>query len=154
MKKVAWNRRVKKEILIAKKEKEWLEIIENDNSVTCKFHERESRYSGTQIALTFRFTKSHPFDPPLLHVSPIIFHPNIDEYGEIKWFARNWCPAYTILRIIKQFKYLLQFPGKQNPEIFKDLIEDDEKDKGKEEQNICFDEVFENPYAWEIWSNL
>uniref|UniRef100_A0A914PZN4 UBC core domain-containing protein n=1 Tax=Panagrolaimus davidi TaxID=227884 RepID=A0A914PZN4_9BILA len=57
-----------------------------------------SPYTGTAFLLRIEFTFEHPFKPPKIYFISHIYHPNIDEHGNICMDILNtaWSPAYSV----------------------------------------------------------
>jgi ubiquitin-protein ligase len=103
------------------------------------------------------FEERHPWAGPVLIFKPKIFHPNVDDQGHMHWFVRNWTPAYTMDKIIRQTLHMLYEPNDLNLDVLRknklDIL--DKSDKGKEELEKAsgVEPIYENPFAHEIWSD-
>ena len=118
--------------------------------------EEDSIYSGIKIVFYISYPIEYPFVPPTIIFAPPIFHPNVTDNGETFWFTRNWTPAYTLRRVIKQIRYLLDHPEQEDLTIFPRESEVNEhKEQVMEEHKELIEEnVFcENQVALDIWQN-
>uniref|UniRef100_A0A914P733 UBC core domain-containing protein n=1 Tax=Panagrolaimus davidi TaxID=227884 RepID=A0A914P733_9BILA len=59
-------------------------------------------YTGTAFFLRIEFAFEHPFKPPKIYFISRIYHPNIDEHGNICMdiLSTTWSPAYSVSKVI------------------------------------------------------
>lgn len=138
-----------------------LTVIDFDNVKVSFMAPETSVYKGLTINIYIRFPMDYPFKAPRIIFDPIIFHPNVTEEGYTFFFYRIWSPAYTIRRIVRQVRYLLEHPNKEDPDIFQRYLIDDRDSKGKEEMQeihnganyLLDDQIIENQLAMDMWDN-
>jgi ubiquitin-conjugating enzyme E2 L3 len=79
------------------------------------------------------FPVEYPFKPPKIVFNTQIYHPNIDEKGQVCLgviAANNWKPATRIAQVIHSLLDLINEPELDHP-LRSNLAEDYRNDKGK-----------------------
>ncbi|KAL7136023.1 hypothetical protein ABFS83_10G002100 [Erythranthe nasuta] len=76
-----------------------------------------SPYSGGLFLVAIRFSPDYPFKPPKVTLKTEIFHPNIDEYGNIclDILEERWSPAITISKVLASICLLMSNPNADEP---------------------------------------
>ncbi|VDM04600.1 unnamed protein product [Schistocephalus solidus] len=90
-------------------------------------------YNQGAFKLHIEFCPEFPFKPPKLLFKTPIYHPNIDEKGQICLpliAPENWKPATTVPNIIQKLLAMLADPEIEHP-LRADLAEEYAKDKNK-----------------------
>ncbi|XP_059213700.1 ubiquitin-conjugating enzyme E2 L3a [Centropristis striata] len=79
------------------------------------------------------FPAEYPFKPPKITFKTKIYHPNIDEKGQVclsTISVENWKPATRMEYVIKQLACLVNSPQPEHP-LRADLAEEYSKDRAK-----------------------
>merc|ERR1711925_61690 len=90
---------------------------------------------GGAFLINLEFPAEYPFKPPKVHFKTPIYHPNIDEKGQVCLpivSAENWKPATKIEQVIQSLVGLVNDPEPDHP-LRADLAEEFTKDKKAEE---------------------
>ena len=72
-----------------------------------------SKYEDGIFRLILNFSEDYPFTPPVVKFASDIFHPNINENGNIDLDMlqqRCWLPSYSLTSILASIKSLLSEP--------------------------------------------
>jgi ubiquitin-conjugating enzyme E2 D/E len=77
----------------------------------------ETPYSGGLFYLTIHFSTKHPFSPPDIIFTNRIYHPNINENGQICMdiLKKEWSSALSISRVLLSISSLLSDPNPDDP---------------------------------------
>ena len=134
--------RIKRDLSRIIKYKDLFKIDIDDNilfwNVLIKGPE-DSYYRGKEYNIEVNFINiNYPFDPPKITFKDKIFHPNIDDKGNIclDLLKESWQPTIPMINILKSILSLLKYPNvddplnidaaniyKKNQEEFKKIIE-------------------------------
>lgn len=77
------------------------------------WHVRIPSPNGKPLEATVIFNESYPFQPPEVHFSAKLYHPNIDPSGKVCIKKEDWSPAHTVWSLLGSVQCLLSEP---NPE--------------------------------------
>ena len=77
----------------------------------------DTPYSTGTFLLNLDFSADHPFKPPRVIFKTKIFHPNIDNSGNIciDILKENWSPVLTVSKLITSLQSLLTDPNPHDP---------------------------------------
>lgn len=77
----------------------------------------ETPYEGGIFKLQIRFPETYPFKPPILKFTTKLFHPNINENGDIclDILKYKWTPAYSLTQVLLSVSSLLSDPNPDDP---------------------------------------
>jgi len=77
----------------------------------------DSPYEGGIFALDLYFPKDYPFKPPKFFFKTKIFHPNINERGNIclDILGEQWSPVLTVSKVLLSIVSLLDSPNPNDP---------------------------------------
>lgn len=83
-------------------------------------------YEGGLYTMDIKFSSNYPRSPPKIVMITQIFHPNIDDDGEIciDVIKNNWKSTYTMRFILNAIVGLLKYPNAENPWPSKQAIAD------------------------------
>jgi len=101
----------------------WQGLIVPDNSP----------YNKGAFRIDINFPAEYPFKPPKITFRTKIYHPNIDEKGQVCLpiiSAENWKPATKTDQVIQALVALVNDPEPEHP-LRADLAEEYSKDKKK-----------------------
>uniref|UniRef100_A0A7S0WZE1 UBC core domain-containing protein n=1 Tax=Chlamydomonas leiostraca TaxID=1034604 RepID=A0A7S0WZE1_9CHLO len=94
-------------------------------------------YEGGVFMLDIAFPPTYPYDPPSVRFTTPIYHPNVNEKGDIclsilfqncSWDT-GWSPALTISSVLLSLLILLQEPNTDHslrPELAQQYLQDKE----------------------------
>uniref|UniRef100_A0A5K3FLG5 E2 ubiquitin-conjugating enzyme n=1 Tax=Mesocestoides corti TaxID=53468 RepID=A0A5K3FLG5_MESCO len=88
-------------------------------------------YDKGAFKILINFSAEYPFKPPKLVFKTQIYHPNVDEKGQICFpviSRENWKPTTTIGCVIEMLQALVANPEIQHP-LRPDLAEEYQKDR-------------------------
>lgn len=103
-------------------------------------------YSKGAFKIEINFPAEYPFKPPKIAFKTKIYHPNIDEKGQVCLpiiNAENWKPATKTDQVIQALVALVNDPEPEHP-LRADIAEEYTKDKKKFLKNA---EEFTKKYA-------
>lgn len=77
----------------------------------------ETPYSGGMFKLRFQVLSEYPFDPPTVTFVTKIYHPNINEKGDIclNTLRSAWTPVFNFTKLIMSISALLADPNPDDP---------------------------------------
>ena len=77
----------------------------------------DSPYKGGIFYLTINFPKNYPFKPPKIRFRTKVYHPNINNSGEIclDILKTEWSPALTTSKVLLSICSLLTDPNPDDP---------------------------------------
>ncbi|XP_034237757.1 ubiquitin-conjugating enzyme E2 L3 isoform X1 [Thrips palmi] len=90
-------------------------------------------YNKGAFRIEINFPAEYPFKPPKIHFKTKIYHPNIDEKGQVCLpiiSAENWKPATKTDQVIQALVALVNDPEPEHP-LRADLAEEYIKDRKK-----------------------
>merc|ERR1712129_202857 len=90
-------------------------------------------YNKGAFLIDLEFPNEYPFKPPKVTFKTLIYHPNIDEKGQVCLpivSAEHWKPATKIEQVIQSLVGLVNDPEPDHP-LRADLAEEFTKDKKK-----------------------
>jgi len=94
-------------------------------------------YNKSAFRIEITFPAEYPFKPPKITFKTKIYHPNIDEKGQVCLpiiSAENWKPATKTDQVIQSLVSLIQEPEPEHP-LRADLAEEFSKDRKKFNKN-------------------
>jgi len=94
-------------------------------------------YNKGAFKIEINFPAEYPFKPPKINFKTKIYHPNIDEKGQVCLpiiSAENWKPATKTDQVIQALVALVNDPEPEHP-LRADLAEEYLKDKKKFTKN-------------------
>ncbi|KAL4223203.1 Ubiquitin-conjugating enzyme E2 L3 [Mactra antiquata] len=94
-------------------------------------------YKHGAFKIQIDFPAEYPFKPPKITFKTKIYHPNIDEKGQVCLpiiSAENWKPATKTDQVIQALVALVNEPEPEHP-LRADLAEEFSKDKKKFQKN-------------------
>ena len=93
----------------------------------------EYPYNKGAFRVNVDFTAEYPFKPPKVNFKTPIYHPNVDEKGQVCLpiiAPENWKPAVKIDQVLKALLDMIGVPEPEHP-LRADLAEEYTKDKAK-----------------------
>lgn len=97
----------------------------------------EGFYRNGKFSFDLRIPNTYPFDPPKLKCETRIFHPNIDQDGNVclNILREDWKPVLTINSIIYGLLHLFYEPNPEDP-LNKEAAELLKNDRRQFELNV------------------
>jgi len=133
---MASSRRLQKELAdIKKADLKTFRILDTENMLQWSgilIPEKEP-YNKGAFKISIEFPAEYPFKPPKITFNTKIYHPNIDEKGQVCLpiiSPENWKPATKTDQVIASLLSLVQDPEPDHP-LRADLAEEFTKDKRK-----------------------
>ena len=76
-----------------------------------------TEYEGHTYKLSFAFSSSYPFQPPTVRFETPVFHPNVDQYGNIclDILKEKWSAVYNVRTVLLSLQSLLADPNNDSP---------------------------------------
>lgn len=74
-------------------------------------------YDGMQFSLSMKFPANYPISAPTVKFETPIFHPNVDQSGNIclDILKDKWSPTYTVPTLLLSIQGLLETPNNDSP---------------------------------------
>ncbi len=81
------------------------------------FGPTDTPYEGGNFRMSVVFPKNYPYSPPVIKFETKIYHPNIDEEGNIciDILSEKWSAALTIPKTIMSISSMLMDPNPDDP---------------------------------------
>lgn len=135
---MAATRRLQKELaeLKSANNKSYCDIIVDSNNIliwNCLLVPDNPPYNKGAFKILIEFPAEYPFKPPRITFKTKIYHPNVDEKGQVCLpiiSAENWKPASKMDQVIEALLALVNDPEPEHP-LRADLAEEFTKDKKK-----------------------
>ncbi|XP_072106336.1 ubiquitin-conjugating enzyme E2 L3-like, partial [Mobula birostris] len=94
-------------------------------------------YNKGAFRICIHYPSDYPFKPPKLTFKTQIYHPNVDEKGQVCLpiiSVDNWKPATKIMQVIESLVQLIENPEPEHP-LRTELAEEYSKDREKFQRN-------------------
>jgi len=135
---MAATRRLQKELADIRKSgiKSFRDIqVDETNILTCQglIVPENPPYNKGAFRIEVNFPAEYPFKPPKVNFKSKIYHPNVDEKGQVCLpiiSAENWKPATKTDQVIESLINLVNEPEPEHP-LRADLAEEYQKDRKK-----------------------
>ncbi|XP_029635792.1 ubiquitin-conjugating enzyme E2 L3 isoform X1 [Octopus sinensis] len=135
---MAATRRLNKELIELKTgiNKSYCEINPDRSNMllwNCLLVPDNPPYNKGAFKIQIEFPAEYPFKPPRITFQTKIYHPNVDEKGQVCLpiiSAENWKPASKMDQVIEALLALVNDPEPEHP-LRADLAEEFTKDKKK-----------------------
>ncbi|GAB1598229.1 ubiquitin-conjugating enzyme E2 L3-like [Argonauta hians] len=135
---MAARRRLQRELCDLKSSKNKLcsDIMVDTNNIliwNCLLVPESPPYNKGAFKILVEFPAEYPFKPPRITFKTKIYHPNVDEKGQVCLpiiSAENWKPATKMDQVIESLLALVNEPEPEHP-LRADLAEEFTKDKKK-----------------------
>jgi ubiquitin-conjugating enzyme E2 C len=74
-------------------------------------------YEGLSFRLKLKFPADYPFTAPTITFTTPVFHPNVDQYGNIclDILKEKWTAAYSVQTVLLSLQTLLGDPNNASP---------------------------------------
>lgn len=139
---MAATRRLRKELADIKKQNHDFidEIDAKDDNIlrwTGTIKPLMPPYDDGAFKIELNFPTEYPFKPPILTFKTKIYHPNIDEKGQVCLpiiNAANWKPATKTEQVIQALVALIHVPEPEHP-LRSDLAKEFMEDKARFNKN-------------------
>lgn len=97
----------------------------------------EGYYRNGKFSFDLKIPATYPYDPPKLKCETSVYHPNIDQSGNVclNILREDWKPVLTISSIIYGLLHLFYEPNSEDP-LNKEAAELLKSDKGQFEANV------------------
>lgn len=78
---------------------------------------KNTPYEGAIFKISVQFPEDYPFKPPKVRFQPPILHINIATNGSFDLMALqdSWGPHVTLVKILKDLKWLIENPSPHGP---------------------------------------
>ncbi|XP_054749575.1 ubiquitin-conjugating enzyme E2 L3-like [Lytechinus pictus] len=112
------------------------EVIVNDTNILkweLTIAPKDPPFSKAMFKIDMNYPAEYPFKPPKITFVTKIYHPNIDEKGQVCLpiiSPENWKPATKTIQVIQALLALVHDPEPEHP-LRGDLAEEYTKDKKK-----------------------
>ncbi|KAL1929508.1 hypothetical protein VTP01DRAFT_1646 [Rhizomucor pusillus] len=97
----------------------------------------EGLYKGGKFAFIFNINNNYPHEPPKVHCTQKIYHPNIDLEGNIclNILREDWKPVLSLHSVLVGLQYLFLEPNADDP-LNKEAAEDLRHNRSGFESNV------------------
>ncbi|KAI7847986.1 ubiquitin-conjugating enzyme/RWD-like protein [Circinella umbellata] len=97
----------------------------------------EGLYRGGRFTFTFSINNNYPHEPPKVHCTQKIYHPNIDLEGNIclNILREDWKPVLSLHSVLVGLQYLFLEPNADDP-LNKEAAEDLRQNRKGFETNV------------------
>ncbi|KAG2223491.1 hypothetical protein INT45_001239 [Circinella minor] len=97
----------------------------------------EGLYRGGRFTFTFNINNNYPHEPPKVHCTQKIYHPNIDLEGNIclNILREDWKPVLSLHSVLVGLQYLFLEPNADDP-LNKEAAEDLRQNRKGFETNV------------------
>lgn len=115
------EKRLTKEIAILSRDGEWgtasagVTVTSNIWDLVL-FGPMDTPYEGGKFAVEITIPTTYPFQPPGIVFKTRIYHPNINEQGEVcNATVQHWTPSLTIYKVVQSLIEILKNPNVNDP---------------------------------------